>query len=60
MTSDIQNNFLFAHKTNIERYRRILQTYLTAEERVFVERRLNEEQTAFKELADTSTQRTRA
>ena len=35
MASDIQNNLLFAHKTDIERYRRILQTYLTAGERVF-------------------------
>lgn len=56
MASDIQNNLLFAHKTNIERYRRILQTHLTPEERFFVERRLNEEQTAFEELADTNTQ----
>jgi hypothetical protein len=41
MASDIQNNLLFAHKTNIERYRRILQRFL-------VERRLNEEQTLLK------------
>ena len=46
-----QNNLSFAHRTNIERYRRILETYLTADERRFVERRLNEEQAALEALA---------
>jgi hypothetical protein len=36
---------------NIERYRKILKTYLTAEERGFVERRLAEEQAALQQLA---------
>ena len=54
--SDVQNNLLFAHKANVERYRKILQTHLTAEERVFVERRLSEEQRALEQLADTNSQ----
>jgi hypothetical protein len=40
----------FARRSNIARYRRILATYLTAEERRFVERRLAEEQVAFQKL----------
>jgi hypothetical protein len=41
----------FAHRTNIERYQKILATYLTTEERRFVERRLAEEQVALQQLA---------
>ena len=41
----------FVHRENIVRYRRILGTYLTAEERRFVERRLLEEQTALQKFA---------
>jgi len=47
---------LFAHKTNIEKYRRILATHLTAEERRFVERRLDEERKAVDQLAITNSQ----
>ena len=54
--ADIQDNLLFAHKMNIERYQRILATYLTADERRFVERRLKEEQAALEHLADTNSQ----
>jgi hypothetical protein len=46
----------FAHRANIDRYRRILETQLTAEERRFLERRLAEEQAALKELADAIAQ----
>ena len=41
----------FVHQSNIVRYKRILATYLTAEERRFVERRLGEEQVAIQQLA---------
>ena len=40
----------FAHRTKITRYQKILATYLTAEERRFVERRLAEEQAALQQL----------
>ena len=56
MVSGVQNEFLFTHKSNIERYRRILETYLTAEERRFVERRLNEEQASLEQLSDSTSQ----
>ena len=39
-----------ARRANIERYRKILGTYLTAEERRFVERRLVEEQALLNKL----------
>lgn len=38
--------FQVAHQANIERYSKILQTHLTAQERAFVERRLAEEYAA--------------
>lgn len=41
----------FAHRSNIAKYQKILATYLTAEERRFVERRLEEEQVALQQLA---------
>lgn len=51
MDSKTQEAFVFAHKANIERYRRILETYLTTDERHFVERRLAEERAALERLA---------
>jgi hypothetical protein len=42
----------FAHRMNIAKYRRILATYLTAQERRFVECRLAEEQAAYEQLAE--------
>lgn len=41
----------FVHRENIARYRRILGTYLAAEERRFIERRLREEQTELEQVA---------
>ena len=41
----------FAHRANIARYQKNLATYLTAEERSFVERRLAEEQAALQQFA---------
>jgi hypothetical protein len=41
----------FSHRANIARYQKILATYLTVEERRFVERRLAEEQAALQQFA---------
>ena len=41
----------FAYRANIARYKMILATYLTADERRFIERRLSEEQAALQHLA---------
>jgi hypothetical protein len=50
MTSSAEA-FQFAHRANIARYRKILATYLTDQERRFVEHRLAEEQTALQEFS---------
>jgi hypothetical protein len=47
MTLDMAQQF--GHRANIDRYRKILGTYLSAEERRFVERRLAEEQAALQQ-----------
>lgn len=47
---------LSAHRANIERYRRLLETYLTSDERRFVERRLAEEQAAMQRVAGCGAQ----
>jgi hypothetical protein len=44
--------FLFAHRANIERYEKLLQTYLTEYERAFIQRRLEEERRAIAKLID--------
>jgi len=44
-TSQMEQSF-FAHRANIERYERLLQTHLTDHERVFIQRRLDEERRA--------------
>jgi len=44
----------FAYRANIVRYRKILTTYLTTEERRFVERRLSEEQAALTQLLENT------
>ncbi len=54
--SNTRDAMLFSHKTNIERYKRILETHLTADERALVERRLTEEKIALKQIADTMLQ----
>ena len=45
-TSQMDQSFLFAHRSNIERYERLLQTHLTDLERDFIQRRLDEERRA--------------
>ena len=44
--SQMDQSFLFAHRSNIERYERLLQTHLTDHERAFIQRRLDEERRA--------------
>jgi hypothetical protein len=41
----------FAHRANIAKYQKILATYLTTDERHFVERRIAEERAALEQLA---------
>jgi len=41
----------YAHRQNLTRYRKLLATHLTAEERRFVERRVAEEQAALRRLS---------
>jgi hypothetical protein len=51
--SELHTTLLFAHRANIERYTKMLRTYLTDIEREFVQRRLTEEQADLKYLAGT-------
>lgn len=50
MASDYETMLLWVHRANIERYRKILITYLTTEESRFIERLLAEEQAALQQL----------
>jgi hypothetical protein len=45
----------YAHRQNIARYRRLLDTDLTADERRFVERRVAEEQATLRRLFRNTT-----
>jgi len=49
-TSQTQQSFIFAHRVNIERYKKLLQTRLTDYQRAYVQRRLNEERHALAQL----------
>ncbi|MEJ2375563.1 MAG: hypothetical protein P8Y71_09125 [Pseudolabrys sp.] len=51
MTSELSEALRSAHRANIDRYCRLLQTHLTDHEREFVERRIAEEQEALQRLA---------
>ena len=51
MTSDLSKALRSAHRANIDRYRRLLQTHLTDDERQFVERRIAEEEAALQGIA---------
>ena len=44
--SQMEQSFDFAQRSNIERYKRLLQTHLTERERAFIQRRLDEERRA--------------
>ena len=52
--SQVEASFLFAYRANIERYEKLLQTYLTDHERAFIERRLHEEQQAIAQLTESA------
>jgi hypothetical protein len=49
MASELNTNIKFGHRANIDRYKKVLATYLTDEERHFVERRLAEEQASLEQ-----------
>jgi len=49
--SQTQQSFLFAHRSNIERYEKLLQTHLTDYERAYIQRRLNEERHSLAQLS---------
>jgi len=51
MSSDFNNASEYAHRKNIERYQRLLKTYLTDVERRFVEQRLAEERAALQRIS---------
>jgi hypothetical protein len=54
MPSNIETQ-RFAARANIFRYQKLLATYLTEEERRFVERRLEEEKVALQHIAACAT-----
>ncbi len=49
MTSELHTNPKFGHRANIDRYKKVLATYLTDGERHYVERRLAEEQASLEQ-----------
>jgi hypothetical protein len=51
---DDKQAHLCAHRNNIHRYRRLLQTNLTALERDFIEQRLSEEEAALNRFASSA------
>jgi len=56
MISDLQNALLYAHRTNIDRWRRLLKTNLTNHERDFIATRLGEEESALLEITKRTQQ----
>ncbi len=54
MTANTDHLRRFAHRANILKYQKILATYLTAEERRFVERRLGEEEAALRQVGNVA------
>ena len=46
----LEASLQFAHRANILRYEKLLQTYLTDPERAFIRRRLEEERQAIAQL----------
>ena len=48
--SQLKTARLFAHRTNVDRYKKMLGTDLTDNERAFVEQRLAEEQVALAQV----------
>lgn len=54
MISNPKNARQWAHQANIDRYQRLLKTYLTDNERAFIERRIDEEKKALRQLVQTA------
>lgn len=52
--SDIASSRLRAHRNNIARYRRLLETKLTELERDYIQRRLSEEQSNLEALGSVA------
>lgn len=50
-TSKLESSMSFAHRVNIERYKKLLNTRLTDTERAFVLLRLEEERRALDQLS---------
>jgi len=50
-TSKLESSMSFAHRANIERYKKLLNTRLTDTERAFVLLRLEEERRALDQLS---------
>ena len=48
--SEFNKTLVFAYRTNIERYQRLLRTQLADNERAFIERRIAEDRQALKEI----------
>jgi hypothetical protein len=51
MIADLESTLRWAHQANLARYRRLLATHLTDNERQFVERRIAEEREALRQVA---------
>jgi hypothetical protein len=51
MASQIDTSMTFVHRTNIERYNRLLTTDLSEGDRTFIRRRLAEEEASLRKLA---------
>jgi len=54
MSRDPATAFKLGREANVERYKKLLGSHLTATERAFVERRLTEEQDALHQLLKTA------
>lgn len=52
MSSDFNNALEYAHRKNMERYQRLLKTYLADVERRFIEQRLAEERAALQKISE--------
>jgi hypothetical protein len=50
MNTDLESTLRWAHEANLERYRRLLETCLTDNERQFVKRRIAEEREALRQV----------
>lgn len=56
VASDLQNDLVYAHHANIDRYERLLKSPLENHVREFIERRLDEEEEALRKIAHRTVQ----